>query len=168
MLFLPFAQVAATETAAAATTAAADTGLDVNAMAKQANGSPVMLLALAAVGLLGGKKVWEVVQKRQEAAHEEKMAQIEAGKSLHAECQAKQTSLQQQVEAMTRVVQSLEDRAAQAERKASDVVAKAEGRVGELEAKFTEMQRQVAAVEAKAKKAAKAAKAPKAADARPA
>ena len=163
MLPLPLAQVP--EAIAATATAASDTGLDVNSLAKQANGNPVMLLALAAVGLLGGKKVWEVLQKRQEAAHEEKMAQIEAGKSVHAECQAKQSALQQQVDAMTRIVQSLEERAAAAERKSSDIAAKAESRVGELEGKVAAVQKQVAAAEAKAKKAEKAAKGK--ADARP-
>ena len=160
MLPLPLAQIptAITETAVAAGAAANDTGLDVNALAKQANGNPVMLIALGAVGLLGGKKLWEIIQKRQEAQHEEKMAQIEASKNVHAECQAKQSALQQQVEAMARVVQSLEERAAQSERKAGDVVAKAEGRVGELEVKVAEIQKLAAAAEAKAKKAAKDAK----------
>lgn len=166
MLPLPLAQVPEAITATAA--AANDTGLDVGALAKQANGNPVMLLALAAVGLLGGKKVWEIVQKRQEAQHEEKMAQIEAGKSVHAECQAKQSALQQQVDAMTRIVQSMEERAASAERKSSEVVAKAEGRVSELEGKVAAVQQQVAAAEAKAKKAEKAVKAKAKADARPA
>lgn len=137
-------------------TAVADTGIDVNALAKNANGNPVMLLALAAVALLGGKKVWEVVKQRQEQAHEAKMAQIDAGKNLHAECQAKQTALQEQVAAMARVVQGLEDRAKQAEQKASDIVAKAEGRVGELESKVAAVGKQFAAAEAKARKEAKA------------
>lgn len=164
MLPLPIAQIPEVITATAV--AANDSGLDVNALAKQANGNPVMLLALGAVGLLGGKKIWEIVQKRQEAAHEEKMAQIEAGKAVHAECQAKQAALQQQVEAMSRVVQSLEDRAKQAEQKSADVVAKAESRVGELEVKVGEIQKLAAAAESKAKKAAKDAKAK--ANARPA
>lgn len=166
MLPLPLAQVPEVVTATAA--AANDTGIDVNALAKNANGNPVMLLALAAVGLLSGKKVWEIVQKRQEAQHEEKMAQIEAGKNMHAECQAKQSALQEQVAAMARVVQSLEDRAKQAEQKAADIVSKAESRVGELEAKVGEIQKQAAAAEAKAKKAAKDAKAKAKPDARPA
>lgn len=149
-------------------TAVADTGIDVNALAKGSNGNPVMLLALAAVALLGGKKVWEVLKQRQEQAHEAKMAQIEAGKSVHAECQAKQTALQEQVAAMARVVQGLEDRAREAQQKASDIVAKAEGRVGELEGKVNEISRQVAVAEAQAKKAERAAKAKAKADAKPA
>lgn len=144
---------------AAATAVANDTGIDMAALAKGANGNPVMLLAMAAVALLGGKKVWEILQKRQEQAHEAKMAEIEAGKSMHAECQAKQQALQEQVAAMVRTVQSLSDQAAAAERKAADVVTKAESRVSELEAKLGDIQKQVAAAEAKAKKAAKDAKA---------
>jgi hypothetical protein len=163
---LPFAQIP--EAVAITATAANDTGIDVGALAKGANGNPVMLLAMAAVALLGGKKVWEVLKQRQEQAHEAKMAQIEAGKSVHAECQAKQTALQEQVAAMARVVQSLEDRAKAAEGRAAEVVQKAEARVGELEAKVGQVQQQVAAAEAKAKKAEKAAKAKAKADAKPA
>lgn len=164
MLPLPLAQVPEAITATAA--AAHDTGIDVNALAKNANGNPVMLLALAAVGLLGGKKVWDIIQKRQEAAHEEKMAQIEAGKNMHAECQAKQTALQEQVAAMSRTVSTLEDRAKQAEQRAADIVSKAEQRVSELESKVGDIQKQAAAAEAKAKKAAKDAKAKAKPDAR--
>lgn len=148
--------------------AANDTGIDVGALAKGANGNPMMLLAMAAVALLGGKKVWEMLKQRQEQAHEAKMAQIDAGKSMHAECQAKQTALQEQVAAMVRVVQGLEDRAKAAEDRAGDIVRKAEGRVGELENKLTELSQQFTAAEAKAKKAEKAAKAKAKADAKPA
>jgi predicted nucleic acid-binding Zn-ribbon protein len=165
-MLLPIAQIP--EALAATATAANDTGIDAAALAKSANGNPVMLLAMAAVALLGGKKVWEIVQKRQEAAHEEKMAQIEASKSVHAECQAKQNALQEQVASMARVVQSLEERAKAAENRAVEVVQKAESRVGELEAKFTQVQQQVAAAEAKVKKAEKAAKAKAKANAQPA
>lgn len=157
MLPLPLAQVPEVITATAA--AANDTGIDVNALAKNANGNPVMLLALAAVGLLGGKKVWEIVQKRQEAQHDEKMAQIEAGKNMHAECQAKQSALQDQVATMTRTVQAIEDGSKAGAQRAADVVAKAESRVAELESKVADVQRQIAAAEAKARKAAKASKA---------
>jgi len=162
---LPLAQLPEVSTAVAA---ANDSGIDVNALAKGANGNPVMLLAMAAVALLGGKKVWEILEKRQKAAHEEKMAQIDAGKSMHAECQAKQSQLAEQVQAMARVVQGLEERAAQAERRAAEIVQKAEARVGELEGKLGGIQKQAAAAEAKAKKAAKEAKAKAAADAKPA
>jgi hypothetical protein len=162
----PLAQIP--EAIAATATAANDTGIDAAALAKSANGNPVMLLAMAAVALLGGKKVWEVLKQRQEQAHEAKMAQIEASKSVHAECQAKQTALQEQVAAMARVVQSLEDRAKAAEGRAAEVVQEAEARVGELEAKVGQVQQQVAAAEAKAKKAEKAAKAKAKADAKPA
>lgn len=165
-MFLPIAQIP--EALAATATAASDTGIDVNALAKNANGNPVMLLALAAVGLLGGKKVWEVLKQRQEQAHEAKMAQIESTKSVHAECQAKQSALQEQVAAMVRVVQGLEDRAKAAEDRAAEIVRKAEGRVGELESKVAELSQQFAAAEAKAKKAAAAAKAKAKADAKPA
>ena len=157
MLPLPLAQVPEVITATAA--AANDTGIDVNALAKNANGNPVMLLALAAVGLLGGKKVWEIVHKRQEAQHDEKMAQIEAGKNMHAECQAKQSALQDQVATMTRTVQAIEDGSKAGAQRAADVVAKAESRVAELESKVADVQRQIAAAEAKARKAAKASKA---------
>jgi len=163
---LPLAQIP--EAIAITATAANDTGIDAAALAKSANGNPVMLLAMAAVALLGGKKVWEVLKQRQEQAHEAKMAQIEAGKSVHAECQAKQNALQQQVEAMARVVQSLEERAKAAEGRAAEVVQRAEARVGELEAKVGQVQQQVTAAAAKAKKAEKAAKAKAKADAKPA
>ena len=162
----PLAQIP--EAIAATATVANDTGIDVGALAKNANGNPLMLLAMAAVALLGGKKVWEVLKQRQEQAHEAKMAQIEASKSVHAECQAKQTALQEQVAAMARVVQSLEDRAKAAEGRAVEVVQKAEARVGELEAKVSQVQQQVTAAAAKAKKAEKAAKAKAKADAKPA
>ena len=162
----PLAQIP--DALSATATAANDTGIDVAALAKGANGNPVMLLAMAAVALLGGKKVWEVLKQRQEQAHEAKMAQIESTKSVHAECQAKQSALQEQVAAMVRVVQGLEDRAKAAEERAGDIVRKAEGRVGELEGKVTELSQQFAAAEAKAKKAEKAAKAKAKADAKPA
>lgn len=151
-----------------ATAAANDTGIDVGTLAKNANGNPVMLLALGAVALLGGKKVWEVIKQRQEQAHEAKMATIDAGKSMHAECQAKQAALQDQVAAMARIVSGLEDRAKQAEDRAAEIVRKAEGRVDELAAKIAGLQKQAAAAEAKAKKAEKAAKTKAAADAKPA
>lgn len=149
-MWLPIAQLPD------AVTAANDSGIDVAALAKQSQGNPVMLLALAAVALLGGKKVWEILKQRQEQAHEAKMAQIEASKNLHAECQAKQTALQEQVASMARVVQGLEDKAREAQQKAGDIVAKAEQRVGELESKVAAVEKQFAAASAKAKKEAKA------------
>jgi len=140
---LPLAQIPEAVTATAV--AANDSGIDVNALAKNANGNPVMLLALGAVSLLGGKKVWELWQKRQEAQHEEKMAQIEATKSSHAECQAKQTQLEDLVRKMVERVADLEGRTIAAERKAQDVITTAEAKVAELEDKLGKVRKKIVA-----------------------
>jgi hypothetical protein len=143
MFPLPLAQIPEAVTATAV--AANDSGIDVNALAKNANGNPVMLLALGAVSLLGGKKVWELWQKRQEAQHEEKMAQIEATKSSHAECQAKQTQLEDLVRKMVERVADLEGRTIAAERKAQDVITTAEAKVAELEDKLGKVRKKIVA-----------------------
>ena len=60
--------------------AVSDSGVDLNQIAQLSNGNPVVMLALGAVGILGGKKAWDWFKQRQEQQHEQKMAEIEAAK----------------------------------------------------------------------------------------
>jgi TolA-binding protein len=97
--------------------------LDINQLAHLSGGNPLMLLALGAVALLGGKKVWDWLAKRQEQQHEQKMEEIKTQKEIastgHEQCVAKQQDLESQVS-------SLKDKLGTIEKKASDVEKKSE------------------------------------------
>ena len=100
--------------------------LDINQLAHLSGGNPMMLLALGAVAILGGKKVWDWLAKRQEQQHEQKMAEIEAAKvpvgTGHEQCVAKQEALESQVTAIKGKVGEINGKASEAQKKFDEVI----------------------------------------------
>lgn len=98
--------------------------LDINQLAHLSGGNPVMLLALGAVAILGGKKGWDWLKQRQDQQHEQKMAEIEAQKtsasSGHEQCVAKQQSLETQVSGLKGKIVEIENKAVAIEKSAEE------------------------------------------------
>ena len=98
--------------------------LDINQLAHLSGGNPVMLLALGAVAILGGKKGWDWLKQRQDQQHEQKMAEIEAQKtsasSGHEQCVAKQQSLETQVSGLKGKIVEIENKAVSIEKSAEE------------------------------------------------
>ena len=106
--------------------AVSDSGVDLNQIAQLSNGNPVVMLALGAVGILGGKKAWDWFKQRQEQQHEQKMAEIEAAKvpvgTGHEQCVAKQEALESQVTAIKSKVGEINGKASEAQKKFDEVI----------------------------------------------
>ena len=106
--------------------AVSDSGVDLNQIAQLSNGNPVVMLALGAVGILGGKKAWDWFKQRQEQQHEQKMAEIEAAKvpvgTGHEQCVAKQEALESQVTAIKGKVGEINGKASEAQKKFDEVI----------------------------------------------
>lgn len=89
--------------------------IDINQLAHLSGGNPMMLLALGAVAILGGKKGWDWLKQRQEQQHEQKMAEIEAQKvsssAGHEQCVAKQQALETQVSGLKGKIVDIENKA---------------------------------------------------------
>ena len=143
--------------------AVSDSGVDLNQIAQLSNGNPVVMLALGAVGILGGKKVWDWLKQRQEQQHEEKLAQIEAAKipagTGHEQCVAKQEALESQVSAIKGKFSELSNKAAENEKATKEFVEKQKAEVGELtegvkklKKKVKKIQEEIEDKEAEAKK----------------
>ena len=98
--------------------------LDINQLAHLSGGNPVMLLALGAVAILGGKKGWDWLKQRQDQQHEQKMAEIEAQKtsasSGHEQCVAKQQLLETQVSGLKGKIVEIENKAVAIEKSAEE------------------------------------------------
>ena len=98
--------------------------LDLNQLAHLSGGNPMMLLALGAVAILGGKKGWDWLKQRQEQQHEQKMAEIEAQKSVastgHEQCVAKQQTLETQVSGLKGKIVEIENKAVTIEKNAEE------------------------------------------------
>ena len=128
--------LAQVDLAHAVSSATADGNLDLNQIAHLSNGNPVVMLALGAVGILGGKKVWDWLKQRQEQQHEEKLAQIEAAKipagTGHEQCVAKQEALETQVSAIKGKFGELSNKAAENEKVTKEFVEKQKAEVTEL------------------------------------
>ena len=106
--------------------AVSDSGVDLNQIAQLSNGNPAVMLALGAVGILGGKKAWDWFKQRQEQQHEQKMAEIEAAKvpvgTGHEQCVAKQEALESQVTAIKGKVGEINGKASEAQKKFDEVI----------------------------------------------
>jgi len=103
--------------------------LDINQLAHLSNGNPVMLAVLGAITIFGGKKAWDLFKQRQEQKHEEKLAEIEAQKSLnsntgHEQCVAKQEILETQVQVLRAKINELGSKAAETEKVAKETIEK--------------------------------------------
>lgn len=98
--------------------------IDINQLAHLSGGNPVMLLALGAVAILGGKKGWDWLKQRQEQQHEQKMAEIEAQKSVastgHEQCVAKQKDLESHVSGLKTKIIELEKKAITIEKQSEE------------------------------------------------
>jgi len=99
--------------------------IDINQLAHLSGGNPMMLLALGAVAILGGKKGWDWLKQRQEQQHEQKMAEIEAQKvsasSNHEQCVAKQQDLESHVSSLKAKVGEIEKKASDIEKKSEEI-----------------------------------------------
>ena len=124
--------------------------IDINQLAHLSNGNPMMLLALGAVALLGGKKVWDFLKQRQEQQHELKLEEIKAQKEMastgHEQCVAKQQSLEGQVVVLQNKLSDLETKAVTAEKKANDSMSLVDG-VGEMEDELKKLKKKVKKLE---------------------
>ena len=123
--------LAAVELPHAVSNAVADGNIDINQIAHLSNGNPMVMLALGAVAILGGKKVWDIIKQRQEQKHEEKLAEIEAQKSLsvsastgHEQCVAKQQELESQVVTLKNKVVEITQKSTEAERQLHSTIEK--------------------------------------------
>ena len=99
--------------------------IDINQLAHLSGGNPMMLLALGAVAILGGKKGWDWLKQRQEQQHEQKMAEIEAQKSIastgHEQCVAKQQDLESHVSGLKTKIIELEKKAVGLEKQSEEL-----------------------------------------------
>ena len=73
--------LAQVDLAHAVSSATADGNLDLNQIAHLSNGNPVVMLALGAVGILGGKKVWDWLKQRQEQKQDRKSTRLNSSHS---------------------------------------------------------------------------------------
>lgn len=100
--------------------------IDINQLAHLSGGNPLMLLALGAVAILGGKKGWDWLKQKQEQQHEQKMAEIEAKKSIastgHEQCVAKQQELEGQVSKLKGKVVEIENKAVSVQKESQEQI----------------------------------------------
>lgn len=98
--------------------------LDLNQLAHLSGGNPMMLVALGVVAVLGGKKGWDWLKQKQEQQHEQKMAEIEAQKSVastgHEQCVAKQQDLESHVLSLKNKITELEKKAITIEKQSQE------------------------------------------------
>jgi uncharacterized protein HemX len=127
-------------------TATSATGIDINQIAQLSGGNPVMVVALGAVALLGGKKVWDFFQKKQELAHEQKMEELKTMKTGHEACVAKQQALEEALQVLKNKLSELESKTNASEKKVEEVVATSEAKVEELKTKVSKLKKKVVEV----------------------
>ena len=121
--------LAQVDLAQAVSNTVANGDIDINQLAHLSNGNPVMLLALGAVGIFGGKKAWDFFKQRQEQKHEEKLAEIEVQKNLnsntgHEQCVSKQEVLETQVQVLRAKINELGSKASETEKVAKETIEK--------------------------------------------
>lgn len=125
--------------------------LDLNQLAHLSGGNPMMLLALGAVAILGGKKGWDWLKQRQEQQHEQKMAEIEAQKtsasSGHEQCVAKQQTLETQVSGLKGKIVEIENKAVTIEKSAEETKKQHEEALNELEESVKKTKKKVKKLE---------------------
>lgn len=133
-------------TAAAATQAApSGTGIDVNQIISGSGGNPIMVVALGAVALLGGKTLWDFLKKRQEQQHEAKMEEIKTMQTGHEACVAKQQALEDSLGALKNKIQELDNKSSAAEKKVQEIAQTSEEKLGELKSKVSKLKKKVVA-----------------------
>ena len=125
--------------------------IDINQLAHLSGGSPLMLLALGAVAILGGKKGWDWLKQRQEQQHEQKMAEIEAQKTSastgHEQCVAKQQALESQVSGLKGKITELDNKALTIEKSAEEVKKQHEEAIFSLEDSIKKTKKKVKKLE---------------------
>lgn len=118
--------------------------LDINQLAHLSGGNPVMLLALGAVAVLGGKKVWDWLKQKQEQQHEEKMAELKLSSATgHEQCVAKQEELGSQVSALKAKLNEINHKAAETEKASKEIVEKQKQEVSVLEEGVKKLKKKV-------------------------
>ncbi len=158
-----FNLLATVDLSQAVSSTVANGDIDINQIAQLSNGNPVVMLALGAVGILGGKKVWDWLKQRQEQKHEEKLAEIEAQKvsvstTGHEQCVAKQEELQSQVVSLKAKINELVHKSAEAEKQFQSTVKNANENfetIDEEVKKLKKIQEEIEEQEEKAKKSKK-------------
>lgn len=158
-----FNLLAAVDLSHAVSNTVANGDIDINQIAQLSNGNPVIMLALGAVGILGGKKVWDWLKQKQEQKHEEKMAEIKLGSTTgHEQCVAKQEELQSHVVALKSKINELVHKSAEAEKQMQSTVNNANENfvsineeVKKLKKKLKKVQEEIEEQEEKAKKSKK-------------
>jgi predicted nucleic acid-binding Zn-ribbon protein len=109
-----------------------------------------MVVALGAIAVLGGKKLWDFLKERQEQKHEQRLEEIKAQKEIastgHEQCVAKQQALESQVSGLQNKLSDLEEKASVAEKKANDSMSLVDG-VGELEGELKKLKKKVKKLE---------------------
>lgn len=119
------------------------TGIDINQIVSGSGGNPVMVLALGAVALLGGKTLWDFLKKRQEQQHEAKMEEIKTMQTGHEACVAKQQALEESLGALKNKIQDLDTKSAAAEKKVQEIAQASEEKLEELKGKVSKLKKKV-------------------------
>jgi hypothetical protein len=124
--------------------AVADGNIDINQIAQLSNGNPLVMLALGAVGILGGKKVWDWLKQKQEQQHEEKMAELKLSSATgHEQCVAKQEELGSQVSALKAKLNEINHKAVETEKASKEIVEKQKQEVSVLEEGVKKLKKKV-------------------------
>lgn len=100
-----------------------------------------MVIALGAVALLGGKKIWDFWQKKQELAHEQKMEELKTMKTGHEACVEKQKALEEQLTVLKQHITEIDSKAAAAEKKVAEINAASEEKLKDLKDKISKLKK---------------------------
>jgi len=122
-------------------------GIDINQIASLSQGNPLMVVALGAAAILGGKTLWDYLKKRQELQHEQRLEELKVSSTGHEQCVAKQEALETQVTSLKGKVKELEDKAVTAEKKAEEVKTSSSNSLEELENSIKKVKKKVKRLE---------------------
>lgn len=140
-----FPLFASVELSQAVTKTASD--IDINNIANLSQGNPLMVVALGAVAMLGGKTLWDFLKKRQEMQHEQKLEELKVASTGHEQCVAKQEALESQVSSLKSKVGELENKASSVEKKSEEVVKLNVEALEELDASIKKVKKKVKKLE---------------------
>jgi len=121
--------------------------IDLNNIAALSQGNPLMVVALGAVAMLGGKTLWDFLKKRQEMQHEQKLEELKVASTGHEQCVAKQEALETQVSSLKGKVNELENKAASVEKKSEETVKLNVEALDELDASLKKVKKKVKKLE---------------------
>ena len=151
--------IAQVDLAHSLTAVTSDSGIDINQLAHLSQGNPIMLVVLAGVAVLGGKKVWEFWQKRQELQHEQRMEEIKSQAPAigvgHEECVAKQQALEASVHSLKSKIADLENKTSTAEKSAGEIKTSSEQALQTVEDELKKVRKKVKKLEEKLEQAGK-------------